>query len=56
MNWQQLVPIGVVLGVAAIFVWRASSPKHGHGCNCGCAHADEPETRGLEPEKKPRQP
>jgi hypothetical protein len=42
MNWQQLTALGVVLVVAAIFVWRSSDPKkHKHGCNCGCAHEDE---------------
>ncbi len=37
MNWQQILALGVVLAVAAIFVWRSSDPKkHKHGCGCGC--------------------
>jgi len=42
MNWQQLLVLGIVLVVAAIFVWRSSDPKkHKHGCGCGCAHGTE---------------
>ncbi len=38
MNWQQFLPMIIVLGVAVGFVWWSSSKKHDHGCNCGCAH------------------
>jgi hypothetical protein len=42
MNWQQFLALGLVLAVAAIFVWRSSDPKkHRHGCGCGCAHEDD---------------
>ncbi len=40
MNWQQLITLSIVLGVAILFVWRSSGkkPEHGSGCNCGCPH------------------
>jgi hypothetical protein len=41
MNWQQLLPIVIVLGVAVVFVWRSSSTKHDHSCGCGCVHDHE---------------
>jgi len=41
MNWQQILPIVIVLGVAVFFVWRSSSQKHDHSCGCGCAHEPE---------------
>jgi hypothetical protein len=45
MNWQQLLVLGIVLAVAAIFVWRSSDPKkHKHGCGCGCAQANDDAT------------
>jgi hypothetical protein len=50
MNWQQLLPIVIVLGVAVVFVWRSSSKKHEHNCNCGCAHDHE---AGQPKEKAP---
>ena len=38
MNWQQFLTLLIVLGVAAIFVWRSSgTKKHTHGHDCGCA-------------------
>jgi hypothetical protein len=44
MNWQQLLVLGVVLAVAAVFIWRGSDPrKHKHGPGCGCDHAPEDE-------------
>ncbi len=44
MNWQQFLPLLIVLGVGAIFVWRSSSPKkHEHGANCGCDHEHDSE-------------
>jgi hypothetical protein len=51
MNWQEILPLIIVLGVAAIFVWRSSSPdKHEHGCDCDCHHdhseKSKPETPG----------
>jgi len=46
MSWQQFLPVLMVLGVGAIFVWRSSSPKkHDHSCNCGCEHEVETETK-----------
>jgi len=46
MNWQQFLPLLIVLGVGVVFVWRSSSPqKHDHDCGCGCTHKDDPETR-----------
>ena len=42
MNWQQFIPLIIVLAVGAIFVWRSSSPKkHEHDCHCDC-HEHEP--------------
>ena len=42
MNWQEILPLIIVLSVAAIFVWRSSSPdKHEHSCNCDCHHGHE---------------
>lgn len=39
MNWQQVLPIVLVLGVAFVLVWRSSGQKkHVHGDNCGCGH------------------
>jgi hypothetical protein len=39
MNWQQFLPLFIVLVVAVIFVWRSSSSKQtGCGSNCGCSH------------------
>ena len=44
MNWQQFLPLLIVLGVGAIFVWRSSSPKkHEHSANCGCDHERDTE-------------
>ncbi len=44
MNWQQFLPLLIVLGVGAIFVWRSSSPKkHEHSANCGCDHEHDTE-------------
>jgi len=42
MNWQQFLPLLMVLGVGAVFVWRSSSPKkHDHDCGCGCDREHE---------------
>ena len=42
MNWQQFLPLLIVLGVGAVFVWRSSSPKqHDHDCGCGCDREHE---------------
>jgi len=39
MNWQQFLPLFIVLVVAVIFVWRSSGGKKtGCGSNCGCSH------------------
>jgi hypothetical protein len=39
MNWQQFLPLFIVLVVAVIFVWRGSGGKKtGCGSNCGCSH------------------
>jgi len=44
MNWQQFLPLLIVLGVGVLFVWRSSAPKkHEHSADCGCAHKDESE-------------
>ena len=41
MNWQEFLPLLIVLGVGAIFVWRSSSSKkHEHSADCGCKHKD----------------
>ena len=46
MSWQQFLPLLIVLGVGAIFVWRSSSPKkHEHNCNCGCDHEHDSEPK-----------
>ena len=48
MSWQQFLPLLIVLGVGAIFVWRSSSPKkhdHDHSCHCGCDHEHDTETK-----------
>ncbi len=45
MNWQQIIALGLVLVVAAVFVWRSADPKkHKHGHNCGCPHEDDEST------------
>ncbi len=45
MNWQQVVPIVLVLGVAFVFIWRSSGQKkHVHGDHCGCDHQHGEET------------
>ena len=42
MNWQQLLPLAAVLGVAVFLVWRSSGQKkHDHDCGCGCEHGNE---------------
>lgn len=40
MTWPELLLLGVVLGVAVIFVWRSSGAKKSDGgCECcGCSH------------------
>ena len=46
MSWQNILTLVIVLGVAAIFVWRSSGSKdHKHGCHCGCAHENETENK-----------
>ena len=47
MNWQQILPVVIVLGVGLIFVWRSSTPKkHEHDCRCGCAHEHDEKPPG----------
>jgi hypothetical protein len=42
MNWQQFLPLTVILTVAIIFVWRGSgSKKPGCGCGSGCSHSKD---------------
>ncbi len=42
MNWQQFLPLAIVLGVGAVFVWRSSGPKkHEHSADCGCVHEEK---------------
>ena len=50
MKWQQFVPlIMVALGVAVALVWRSSGKKTGGGgCQCGCAH--EPDAESKKPD------
>ena len=53
MNWQQFLPMILVLGVAVFFVWRSSSQKkHDHGCGCGCEHTDDAETKKTNPTER----
>ena len=47
MNWQQFVPLVIVLGVAMILVWRSSGKKANCGCDGGCAH-DHPSEKKKE--------
>lgn len=50
MNWQEILPIIIVLAVGAIFVWRSSSPdKHEHSCNCDCHHGHEGKSKKEAP-------
>jgi len=43
MNWQQFLPLAVILTVAFIFIWRGSgSKKPGCGCGTECAHSKTP--------------
>jgi hypothetical protein len=42
MNWQQFLPLLIVLGVAVVFVWRSSGKKPGCGHDCNCAHEHHP--------------
>jgi hypothetical protein len=40
MNWQQFLPLAVIVTVATIFVWRGSGDKKpGCGSGSGCSHA-----------------
>jgi hypothetical protein len=52
MNWQQFLPLFIVLVVAVIFVWRSSGSKEtdcdGH---CGCSHHHHDSEAGKD---KPR--
>jgi len=46
MNWQQFLPLVIVLGVAVVFVWRSSGEKkHRPSCGCGCEHDHAAETK-----------
>jgi hypothetical protein len=39
MNWQQFVPIAIILAVGFAFVWRSSGTKKPDcGCGSACAH------------------
>jgi hypothetical protein len=39
MNWQQFIPIAIVLAVGFVFVWRSSGSKKSEcGCGGACAH------------------
>jgi hypothetical protein len=39
MNWQQFLPVVLILGVVFVFIWRSSAPKkHVHGEHCDCGH------------------
>jgi hypothetical protein len=39
MNWQQFLPLVIVLVAVVLFVWRSSDKKSGNcGCPCGCSH------------------
>jgi hypothetical protein len=43
MNWQQFLPLVIVLVAVVLFVWRSSGKKAG-GCGCkgGCSHTPDP--------------
>jgi hypothetical protein len=41
MNWQQFLPLIIVLVAVVLFVWRSSGKKSGGGCKCGCSHEPE---------------
>jgi hypothetical protein len=47
MTWHEILPLAVVLGVAAIFVWRSSGAKKSDGgcecCGCGHEHPAKPD-------------
>lgn len=46
MNWQQFLPLVIVLVAVVLFVWRSSGKKSGKcGCKCGCSHAPDSETK-----------
>lgn len=46
MTWSQFLPVVIVLGMGAIFVWRSSSPKkHEHSDHCGCGHDHGPDPK-----------
>jgi len=52
MNWQQFVPMAIVLGIAVFFVWRSSGQKkheHDHSCGCGCEHGNDVEAKKTTP-------
>jgi hypothetical protein len=50
MNWQEFLPIIIVLAVGAIFVWRSSGEqKHEHKCGCDCHHDHAPEAKKETP-------
>jgi hypothetical protein len=46
MNWQQFLPLVIVLAAVVLFVWRSSGKKSG-GCagKCNCSHDHSPEAK-----------
>jgi hypothetical protein len=46
MNWQQFLPLVIVLVAVVLFVWRSSGKKSG-GCGCKgeCSHESESEAK-----------
>jgi hypothetical protein len=46
MNWQQFLPLVIVLIAVVLFVWRSSGKKSGDcGCKNGCSHEHESEAK-----------
>ncbi len=46
MNWQQFLPLVIVLVAVVLFVWRSSGKKTGGcGCQSGCSHRHDSEAK-----------
>ena len=46
MNWQQFLPLVIVLVAAVLFVWRSSGKKSGcGGGKCGCSHPHDSQAK-----------
>ena len=57
MNWQQFLPLLIVLVAVVLFVWRSSGKKSGGcGCQCGCSHEPDSPPKKENAARCPLQP